>query len=146
MTHTAPLLCSFLALPMLLSAQSAVVASGMPVRELTAFKDGHAFVLREAPLDPASGGKVALDELPTPLLGTFWPFASGGDARLRSARACVEDVSVTRAAVTLLELAQANIGKTVELDLRDGEVARVRMREIPTRNRSSRPHRITRCQ
>ena len=120
-----------LALCSALSAQATAKASSMPVRALTAFKDGHAFVLRDAALDPAAGGQVALDELPKPVLGTFWPFVSGGGARLRSARAGVEDVRVTRAAVTLLELAQANVGKSVELDLRDGDLLAGELTAIP---------------
>jgi len=120
-----------LSLPVTLSAQAVSEAARMPVRELTAFKDGHAFVLRDAPLDLAGGSEVALDELPRPVLGTFWPFVTGGDARLRSARAGVQDVSVTRAAVTLLELARANVGKTVELELRDGDPLRGELEAIP---------------
>ena len=68
-------------------AQTPAPAADMPVRELTAFKDGHAYVLRDAPLGSDSGAQVALDELPQPVLGTFWPFVTGGDARLRSAKA-----------------------------------------------------------
>jgi len=120
-----------LSLPVTLSAQAVSETARMPVRELTAFKDGHAFVLRDAPLDLAGGSEVALDELPRPVLGTFWPFVTGGDARLRSARAGVQDVSVTRAAVTLLELARANVGKTVELELRDGDPLRGELEAIP---------------
>lgn len=120
-----------LSLPFTLSAQAVSETARMPVRELTAFKDGHAFVLRDAPLDLAGGSEVALDELPRPVLGTFWPFVTGGDARLRSARAGVQDVSVTRAAVTLLELARANVGKTVELELRDGDPLRGELEAIP---------------
>lgn len=120
-----------LSLPFTLSAQAVSETARMPVRELTAFKDGHAFVLRDAPLDLAGGSEVALDELPRPVLGTFWPFVTGGDARLRSARAGVQDVSVTRAAVTLLELVRANVGKTVELELRDGDPLRGELEAIP---------------
>ena len=120
-----------LSLPFTLSAQAVSETARMPVRELTAFKDGHAFVLRDAPLYLAGGSEVALDELPRPVLGTFWPFVTGGDARLRSARAGVQDVSVTRAAVTLLELARANVGKTVELELRDGDPLRGELEAIP---------------
>ena len=39
-----------LSLPFTLSAQAVSETARMPVRELTAFKDGHAFVLRDAPL------------------------------------------------------------------------------------------------
>lgn len=44
---------------------------GLPVREVTVFKDGHAYVLREKAVSGADSGAVVLDELPTPVLGTF---------------------------------------------------------------------------
>ncbi|MBE3068865.1 MAG: hypothetical protein IMZ66_01375, partial [Planctomycetes bacterium] len=50
--------------------------AGMPIREVTVFKDGHAFVLHEgnAPVD--ASGRVVLDYLPSPVLGTFWPYSA----------------------------------------------------------------------
>src|SRR6186713_2434910 len=58
----------------------------LPVREVTIFKDGHAFVLREETLAADDAGDIVLDDLPEPVLGTFWPYASGG-AKLLSATA-----------------------------------------------------------
>src|SRR5262249_11881742 len=58
----------------------------LPVREVTAFKDGHAFVLREGSMQPDADGRVVLEGLPVPVLGTFWPYATG-DARVVSATA-----------------------------------------------------------
>ena len=129
MNAAAPLVC--LALSAALSAQTPASASRMPVRELTAFKDGHAYVLRDAPLGAGSGAQVALDELPSPVLGTFWPFVTGGDARLRSAKAGMEEVAVTRPAVTVLEGARANVGKQVSIEVRDGELVTGELRAIP---------------
>ena len=112
-------------------AQTPAPAADMPVRELTAFKDGHAYVLRDAPLGSDSGAQVALDELPQPVLGTFWPFVTGGDARLRSAKAGMEEVDVTRPAVTVLEVARANVGKQVSVEVRDGELVTGELPAIP---------------
>lgn len=112
-------------------AQAPTAAADMPVQELTAFKDGHAYVLRDAPLGAGSGAQVALDELPSPVLGTFWPFVTGGDARLRSAKAGMEEVAVTRPAVTVLEVARANVGKQVSVEVRDGELVTGELRAIP---------------
>jgi len=97
-------------------------ATALPVKELTAFKDGHAYVLREAPLPKDANGKVMLDKLPAPVLGTFWPFAHGG-ASLVSAKAGREEVTVKVKAASLLHVARANIGKKVALDLGKEEVA-----------------------
>ena len=125
MTFCNALFCSFLAVAASLPSQRPQQGPSMPVRELTAFKDGHAYVLRDAPLDPAAAGKVVLDELPTPVLGTFWPFVTGGDAQLLAAKAGRDEVTVSRPALTLLEFAQANVGKVVELELKDGDGDRV---------------------
>lgn len=97
-------------------------ATALPVKELTAFKDGHAYVLREAPLPKDANGTVVLDRLPEPVLGTFWPFAHGG-ASLVSAKAGREEVTVKVKAASLLHVAKANLGKKVALDLGKEEVA-----------------------
>ena len=96
-----------------------VSASTLPVREVTVFKDGHAFVLREEPLPADAGGEVVLDELPTPLLGTFWPYASDG-ARLVSATAGRVDVTERVESSDLRQLAAANVGHTAVLLLDTG--------------------------
>ena len=103
----------------------------LPVRELTAFKDGHAFVLRDDALQVDANGHVVLDELPTPVLGTFWPFVTGDGARLVSAKAGRDEVTVVRPAATVLEIARANVGQQVELDLRDGPAVSGRLHAIP---------------
>ena len=41
-------------------------AASMPVRELTIFKDGHAFVLHEGNMPTDESGNVVLDYLPAP--------------------------------------------------------------------------------
>ena len=115
-----------------LSAQSPPRANGtsLPVRELAAFKDGHAYVLREAALPADAGGTVVLDELPAPVLGTFWPYASNG-ARLISAKAGTDKVTVQRPAATLLQIARANVGNVVSLELSNAEVVRGELLAIP---------------
>lgn len=85
----------------------------LPVREVTAFKDGHAYVLREEAL-ATPDGSVVLDELPTPVLGTFWPFASGG-AKVVSAIAGRTKVAEWAEAFELREVLAANVGKTVKV-------------------------------
>ncbi len=85
----------------------------MPVKEVTVFKDGHAFVLHQGsmPTDPA--GNVLLDRLPTPVLGTFWPYSADKKTTLRSVTAGRRRVSVERTVMTLRDLIEANPGAEV---------------------------------
>lgn len=86
------------------------VMGRLPVKELTVFKDGHAFVLHSgiAPVD--AQGNVVLDHLPTPVLGTFWPFATDNNAKLHSVNAGKRVVRIERTALTLRDLVEANTG------------------------------------
>lgn len=86
----------------------------LPVREVTVFKDGHAYVLREQPLASDADGRVVLDELPVPVLGTFWPYATGG-ARLVHAKAGREEVASEVDALDLRQVIEANAGKRARL-------------------------------
>ena len=45
----------------------------LPVKEITVFKDGHAFVLHSGRMPTDAAGQVVLDYLPSPVIGTFWP-------------------------------------------------------------------------
>lgn len=100
------------ALSALASAAPVRGADPLPVREVTVFKDGHAFVLREGPLSADAGGKIVLADLPQPLLGTFWPYATDG-AVLRSAVAANERIVSERTALDLRQLVEANRGASV---------------------------------
>jgi hypothetical protein len=108
--HPAPIV--LVALAALAGAAPARGADPLPVREVTVFKDGHAFVLREGPLSADAGGKIVLSDLPQPLLGTFWPYATDG-AVLRSAVAANERIVSERTALDLRELVEANRGASV---------------------------------
>src|ERR1700692_3797327 len=71
----------------------------MPVKEVTIFKDGHAFVLHEGKMPTDTAGNVALDHLPTPVIGTFWPFSSDKKAKLTSVVAAKRRVLVEQTAL-----------------------------------------------
>ena len=88
----------------------------LPVREVTIFKDGHAFVLQEGEM-PANNGEVVLDDLPTPVLGTFWAYANG--AKLNSVTALRQLIGVNRTAQNLRDLLKANVG--AQISVREGE-------------------------
>ena len=119
------------ALSVAASAQqpATVPTTSLPVREVTVFKDGHAFVLREAPLPADAGGEVVLDELPAPVLGTFWPYASDG-ARLVSATAGRVDVTERVEPADLRQLAGANLGRAAVLQLDTGERLACTLRDL----------------
>lgn len=80
----------------------------MPVKEITIFKDGHAFVMHEGTMPTSSGGAVVMDYLPTPVVGTFWPYSAEKKAKLTAVVAGKRKVLVTRTALTLRELIEAN--------------------------------------
>src|SRR5205823_10931728 len=81
----------------------------MPVKEVTVFKDGHAYVVHQGTM-PTEGGNVLLDLLPTPVLGTFWPYSLDKNATLHSVTAGRRRVKVERTAMTIRELSEANVG------------------------------------
>jgi hypothetical protein len=82
----------------------------LPIKEITVFKDGHAFVAHEGEMPTDEQGNVAMDYLPTPVIGTFWPYSAEKRARLVSAVASQKRVLVERTALNLRELLEANIG------------------------------------
>jgi hypothetical protein len=84
--------------------------SKLPIKEVTVFKDGHAFVAHEGEMPTDEQGNVALDYLPTPVIGTFWPYSAEKQARLVSVVAGQKRVLVDRTALSLRELLEANIG------------------------------------
>jgi hypothetical protein len=56
--------------------------ANMPVKEITIFKDGHAFVLHEGKMPTDTDGNVVLDYLPRPIIGTFWAYSADTKAKL----------------------------------------------------------------
>lgn len=97
------------------SLVSAATSAELPVREVTIFKDGHALVLREGPVDVGDDGSVVLDTLPVPVLGTFWPYVVEGEATLASVTAGVRGVADERPVRGLGEVVEANVGRRLRL-------------------------------
>ena len=67
-------------------AAPAGAVARLPVKEVTVFKDGHAFVLHEGKQPVGAGGDVVMDYLPAPVIGTFWPFSADRRAKLSAVR------------------------------------------------------------
>lgn len=88
--------------------QTTTDASRLPVRAVTVFKDGHAFVVQEGPATVDAAGDVTLDQLPTPVMGTFWAYSGDTNSRVTSVTAGQRIASVERTALSLSEMIDAN--------------------------------------
>lgn len=83
------------------------------IKEISVFKDGHVFVLHEGALPTDSNGNVLVDYLPTPILGTFWPYSAETNAKLAGVTVGRKKIAVERTALNLEALLAANIGAEV---------------------------------
>jgi len=106
----------------------------LPVREVTVFKDGHAFLLHAGTAPVDERGHVVLDRLPAPVLGTFWPFSAEPTAPLRAVRTGRDRVEVARTALGLVDLLTANVGAQVVVTDVEDHAFHARIRSIPTRS------------
>ena len=104
----------------------------MPVKEVTIFKDGHAFVLHEGALPTDAAGNVLMDYLPSPVLGTFWPYSSNTDVKLAGVVAGQRRVLVEQTALSLAELLDANAGAEVIITEKTISVSREPVRYAAT--------------
>ncbi|QEL14465.1 DUF4139 domain-containing protein [Limnoglobus roseus] len=85
----------------------------IPVKEVTVFKDGHAYVVHQGTMPVDAAGNVLLDLLPNPVLGTFWPYSANPAVAPQSVTAGRRRVTVEQTALTLRELIEANPGAEV---------------------------------
>lgn len=106
----------------------------MPVREVTVFKDGHAFVLHSGTMPTDESGNVAMDYLPTPVIGTFWPFSADKKATLSGVTASQHKVLTDHTALSLRELIEANIGAEVLVTETGGTNYAAVLLDIPARS------------
>ena len=94
--------------------------SRLPVKEVTVFKDGHAFVVHEGALPTNESGSVVLDALPAPVIGTFWSYSTDEAAKVSRVVAGSRRRVVERTALTLSEMIAGNPGAEVEVTETDG--------------------------
>ena len=106
----------------------------MPVKELTIFKDGHAFVLHRGVMPTDSVGNVQMDYLPTPIVGTFWPFSANKNVKLSAVTASPRRVRVERTALNVPELIEANPGAEVSITEVGGKTYRAHIVNAPQRS------------
>ncbi|MFP4579570.1 MAG: hypothetical protein ACLFQ6_02465 [Candidatus Sumerlaeia bacterium] len=93
----------------------------MPIKEVTVFKDGHAFISHAGAMPTQPDGSVQLDYLPRPVMGTFWAKSLDENAELVSVVTGKRRVIVERTALELRELLRANIGKRMIITENVGE-------------------------
>ncbi len=94
---------------------SGTTLANMPVKEVTVFKDGHAFVLHEGSMPTDADGNVVLDYLPTPIIGTFWSYSAQTSAKLTGVVTGRRIVSFDKTALNIPELIRANMGARVRI-------------------------------
>ncbi|MCI0488080.1 MAG: hypothetical protein L0229_15930 [Blastocatellia bacterium] len=105
----------------------------MPVKEITVFKDGHVFVLHEGAMHTDDSGNVLMDYLPSPVIGTFWPYSSNKNVKLTSVLAGQHRVNVERTALNLRELLEANTGSQAIITEQNGPSYSATILGIPSR-------------
>ncbi|UCD00059.1 MAG: hypothetical protein JSW66_09285 [Phycisphaerales bacterium] len=113
-------------------ASSERATERMPVKEVSIFKDGHAFVLHEGRMPVDADGNVMMDYLPRPIIGTFWAYSADAKAKLTSVVSGKRVVPIKRTALTIPELIAGNIGARVLV--RDQNVYEATILGIPTRS------------
>ncbi|MHC4987800.1 MAG: hypothetical protein ACYTFX_04795 [Planctomycetota bacterium] len=99
--------------PLSAETEAGQVYAKLPVREITVFKDGHAFVLHEGSAQTNDNGDVVLDELPNPIMGTFWAYSSDARNKLQCVISSRDKVDVEKTAMTVEELLKVNAGKQI---------------------------------
>ena len=114
-------------------AEEAASLTRMPIKEVTVFKDGHAFVVQEGRVPTDGRGRVVLDRLPAPVLGTFWPYAAERDVKLTAVTASRRRVLGEQTAIDLRGLLEANVNATADLVDVDGKSVSGRIRGLPSR-------------
>jgi hypothetical protein len=114
--------------------------ANMPVKEITIFKDGHAFVLHEGKMPTDADGNVTIDYLPTPIIGTFWAYSADANAKLAGVVSHKRIVPVKRTALTIPELIEGNIGAKVRITEAGLAAYETTIVGIPTRNTEELSH------
>ncbi|MCC7290580.1 MAG: hypothetical protein IT449_00800 [Phycisphaerales bacterium] len=106
--------------------------SRLPVKDVTVFKDGHAFVRHAGQVTLDAQGKAQLDRLPTPIMGAFW-VSSVEPGLLKSVTAGWRDVAVRRKGLDLIDLIEANVGRAAIITEVDGQPYSAVIEDVPLR-------------
>jgi hypothetical protein len=125
--------CTLIVLTAADTIAAAAAASGIPIQEVTIFKDGHAFVLHEGATATNQQGEVVLEQLPTPVIGTFWAYSADSRASLDSVVSGRRLVTVARTPLTQAELVKANVGARVLITDAYDQEYQARILGVPVR-------------
>ncbi len=96
------------------TTSKALSTSSLPVRNLSIFKNGSCFITKEGTV-PVSNSEVRLN-VPSAINATYW-LTTVGDKLIRSVRYSDEKMKVNHEVVSMLDLIEANIGKTMSFEL-----------------------------
>lgn len=91
------------------------------VVEAVVFKDGHVLVRQELTATPASG-EVTLEAPPSPVYGTFHPYARTPGVRVTATTASTTATTEQRPVSTIRGLLRVNLGRPVRIVETSGEV------------------------
>lgn len=106
----------------------------MPVKAITVFKDGHAYVLHEGEVPTNVQGNVVLDYLPAPILGTFWAYSANPQVKLQAVVAGQRRVTLKRTALSLREMLEENVGARVQITEASGTKYSGTLVSVPVRS------------
>jgi hypothetical protein len=106
----------------------------MPVKEVTVFKDGHAFVVHEGTMQTDQAGDVVMDYLPAPVMGTFWPYSAERNVRLAAVVSGKRRTIIQRTPLALRELLEANVGAEGTVTEVDGLKYPATILDVPQRS------------
>ena len=84
------------------------------ITDVTVFKDGHAFIMRQGEANLEQGWCRTRD-VPAAMLGAFWAFAVGENVRVDFVKAQFVEVQESRACLNFDEIIQANVGKRISI-------------------------------
>jgi len=100
------------------------------VRAASLFKNGFAFVRREAEI-PAGSRSLLVERLPVPVHGTFWLAADPAKVTLGTATARKTEIRERAPAMDVPEWLRANVGREVTLLLGDKEPLKGTLVSVP---------------
>jgi hypothetical protein len=100
------------------------------VRRAALFKNGLAFVVREASVAPGTRN-ARLDALPVPVHGTFWLAADPAKLAIGPAVARRDELTERVPAATIEQILRANVGRRVTLALDGGEALTGKIVAVP---------------
>lgn len=106
----------------------------LPIREITVFKDGHAYVLHRGVMPTTPSKTVEMDYLPNPVLGTFWAYSADPKVKVTAVTAGIRRVRIRRTSLSIPQMLEANVGADVTITEISGKPYPARVIGVPTRS------------